>query len=313
MSKSKRYRKKKTSRGKYLLWPMLVAVLVGAFVWYSQSGKLAEEKAALNPTIQTAEMQVDFIDVGQGDGILLRVGDRYALIDSGDTSEQYAVRDYLNKQGVKRLEFMIATHAHDDHIGGGANVLAGIPCGGVYMPDLPEKRVPTTKVFKNFLNMMSSRSVNQKPTIAGDTFALGNAKFSVIAPSQNTLDNFLGGGLNNSSIAVIVTFGTFDVFLGGDMEKQSEKNVLAENKDISCEVAKLSHHGSNTSNTKEFLAALGANDYIVSAGAGNSYNHPHSQTLDRVKDKRVWRTDLHGTVIVTTDGTEYNITTERTP
>jgi Predicted hydrolase (metallo-beta-lactamase superfamily) len=302
MSKSK-------SKGLIFL-PILIAVLVSAFVWYSQNN--TAEKPAQNTAnpITSAEMQVDFIDVGQGDSILLRVGDRYALIDAGDTSEQYVVRDYLIENGINHLDFMIATHAHDDHIGGGANVLAAVGCSNVYTPDLPEKHIPTTKVFTNFINMITTRSVSQEHLIAGDNFSLGNAKISVVAPSRNTLDSALGNGLNNSSIAVLVTFGTFDVFFGGDMEKQSEKNVLEEQRNISCEVAKLSHHGSNTSNTKDFLSALGADDYVISVGMGNSYNHPAKQVLARIPDKRIWRTDQHGTITVTTDGTDYNITTE---
>ena len=297
------------SKSKVLIFlPILIALLVSVFVWYSQNAEQTAQNTA-NP-ISSAEMQVDFIDVGQGDGILLRVGDRYALIDAGDTSEQYVVRDYLIENDVKHLDFMIATHAHDDHIGGGANVLSAISCNNVYTPDLPEKHIPTTKVFTNFISMISTRSISQKHLIAGDNFSLGDAKISVVAPSRNTLDFALGNGLNNSSIAVLVSFGTFDVFFGGDMEKQSEKNVLEEKRNISCEVAKLSHHGSNTSNTKDFLNALGADDYVISVGMGNSYNHPAKQVLARIPDKRIWRTDLHGTITVTTDGTDYNITTE---
>ena len=300
---------------KYLLWLLLIAaVLVAAYLWYSQSEYATQQHApATATTITDAAFQVDFIDVGQGDGILLRVGDHYALVDSGDTSEQYVVRDYLIKNNIQTLDFMIATHAHDDHIGGGSNVLAAIGCQNVYMPEVPQSLLPTTKVFKNLMNIIANRSVSQKTLGAGDNFTLGEANISVVAPSKNTLETAISSSLNNSSIAILITFGTFDVFLGGDMEKQSEKNALAENRVVSCEVAKLSHHGSNTSNTKEFLAALGASDYIISVGAGNKYNHPSKAVLDRLTGKRVWRTDFHGTIVVTSDGTEYNVTPERTP
>jgi competence protein ComEC len=237
---------------------------------------------------------VHYIDVGQADSILIQVNNKNMLIDAGNRGDADAVVSYLQKKGVKKLDYVIATHPHEDHIGGMSDIIKKFPITEFYAP----KKTNTTKTFEDMITALNGKTIIIAK--AGVKLNLGdNIKAELLGPNSDQYED-----LNNYSTVLKLTYGGNKFLFMGDAEKLSEGEILDSNLDVSADVIKVGHHGSSTSSSKEFLDKVSPKIAVISVGKGNDYGHPHSETLSEFKKRNytVYRTDIDGTIILQSDG-----------
>lgn len=258
-----------------------------------------EEKAFSEETVveETAgNLEVHFIDVGQGDATLIRQGEHAMLIDAGDNSKGTAVQVYLQSQKIEKLDYVIGTHPDSDHIGGLDVILYKFDWNMVMMPDLEKK----TNTYEEVIRVIQEK--NQKVThpIVGETYALGEAEFTVVCPQGTDY----GDNSNNYSIGLRLKFGENYFLFTGDAEEESEQEMLTSGMELSADVFKAAHHGSDTANTEEFLKVVNPRAVVVSCGEGNSYGHPRAAVMNELRQMSVdiYRTDEQGTIVAYSDG-----------
>jgi competence protein ComEC len=242
-------------------------------------------------------MKVSYIDVGQGDSILVQVNGKNLLIDAGPNDSTDKLMSYLNKQNIKKLDFIVATHPHEDHIGAMDTVIKKYTIGEFYAP----KKMTTTKTFENMVTALKSKNIKINTAAAGVSLDLGkNVKCEMVAPNGTNY----GDNLNNYSAVIKITYGNSKFLFMGDAEKLSEKEILNKNYDISSDVLKLGHHGSSSSSSKAFLDKVSPKIAIISCGKNNDYGHPHKETLEEMKKRniQVYRTDIDGSIVLISDG-----------
>ena len=243
-------------------------------------------------------LKVHFIDVGQGDAILITAPDgKTALIDGGETDS--GVVQYLKNQGVQKIDLMIATHPHSDHIGGLVQVLRTMPVAKVVTNGQPH----TTKTYENFLDGIASAKAEYVEVKRGDTIALGGLTFDVLSPTSTS------GDMNNNSVVLKLAFGKTTFLFMGDAQKEAEASILAASIPVKADILKVGHHGSRTSSTPSFLAQVKPTVAVYSAGIGNSYGHPHPETIAALTavGAQIYGTDVNGTIIVTADASGYKL------
>lgn len=241
----------------------------------------------------SADFQVHFIDVGQGDAVLIRSDGYNILIDAGENDKGQTVVSYLKKQGIQKLDMVIATHPHSDHIGGLDVVIDNLDVKQVLMPKLKKSVVPTTKTYRDFLSSIKNKGLTATVSKPGQIYTFGNGKLTVIGPVKDYDD------LNNTSLVARFDYGSKSIMLTGDMERISEKDILSSGADVSADILKLGHHGSSTSNSDAFFKAVNPSFCVACCGEDNDYGHPHKETLARVKKYGVelYRTDYQGSVV----------------
>ncbi|MBE6075969.1 MAG: MBL fold metallo-hydrolase [Clostridium lundense] len=238
---------------------------------------------------------VHYINVGQGDSILIQQDGHNMLIDAGTNAVESAVVNYLKSKGITRLDYVIGTHPHEDHIGGLDKVIDNFTVDKFIMP----KVTHTTQTFKDVITAAQNKGLKITVPTVGDKYSLGVADFTILAPNNSSYSN-----LNNYSVVIKLKFGNRSFIFTGDAESLSEGEILAKQLDITGDVLKLGHHGSKTSTTQSFLNKVNPKYAVVSCGKNNSYKHPHQETLNKLKAKniKVYRTDEAGTIIATSNG-----------
>lgn len=241
-------------------------------------------------------IKVNYIDVGQGDSILVQVNGKNLLIDAGPNESTDKLISYLNKQNIKKLDYIVATHPHEDHIGAMDSVIKKYDIGEFYAP----KKTTTTKTFENMINSLKSKDIKINVAKAGINLNLGdNVKCELLAPNSSNYEN-----LNNYSVVIKITYGKSKFLFTGDAEKLSEKEILNKNYDLSSDVLKIGHHGSSSSSSKEFLDKVSPKIAVISLGKNNDYGHPHKETTTELKKRNIqtYRTDIDGSVVLISDG-----------
>ncbi len=251
-------------------------------------------------------IKVHYIDVGQGDSELIQIGNQNILIDAGCNDNKSL--NYLKSQGITKLDYVLATHPHEDHIGGMTSVINNFEIGEFYAP----KVTHTTRTFENMVKALQNKGLKITAPNVGDTLTIGNATMQFLAPNSATYQD-----MNNYSIACKLKYGNTSYVFMGDAESLSEGEILAKQLDISADVLKLAHHGSHSSTSQAFLDKVNPKYAIVSCGKGNDYGHPHQETIDKLNKKgiEILRTDVSGTIISTSDGNNinFNVNTNTTP
>ena len=256
-----------------------------------------------NQEIQDGEkLQIWFLDVGQADSILIQNGDANMLIDAGNNEDGEKLVSYFQSLGIESFQYVIGTHAHEDHIGGMNDIIDNFNIGTFYMPDA----ITTTATFESVLDSLEAKNIAFQTPSIDSIFKLGNATIDVLYVGTDDTD------LNNTSIVLKLTYGNTSVLFMGDAEKEVE--TIIEKKDISADVLKVGHHGSNTSSSKTFLEKVNPSYAIISVGTGNSYGHPSNTTIQNLENlnTKIYRTDESGTIIMTTDGTNITFQTIQT-
>ena len=246
-------------------------------------------------------LTVHFLDVGQADCILLQCGDENLLIDGGNVDDSDLVVSYLLDQGVSDLELVVNTHAHEDHVGGLAAVLAVFETGEVWCPVTEYD----SKCFDDFRYYADQQDLALYCPDPGDVYAFGDAEITVLGPMRDDYDT------NDTSIVLRVEYGDTAFLLSGDAETQAEKDILDAGFEIDATVIKAGHHGSSTSNSYRWLREAHAQYAVIPVGTDNSYGHPHKEILSRFRDAglTVYRTDLQGHIVCHSDGTQVTFET----
>lgn len=270
------------------LWFMcLLCLLGGVFARFS----FDSEQTALHTE---AGLCVHFIDVGQADCTLVQLPNgENMLIDAGNNENGEEVVSYLKRQKVSRIDYLIGTHPHADHIGGLDNVISAFDIGAFYMP----KVQTNTKTFREVLEAAQKKGLKIKSAKAGLTLAQ-TEKFQIemLAPNSDSYED-----LNNYSAVIRLTCGERAFLITGDAEQLAEEEIGSE---LRSDVLKVGHHGSKTSTSEEFLRRVSPQYAYISCGEDNSYGHPHTETLEKLEraEVTVYRADKDGTVIFCTDG-----------
>lgn len=254
-----------------------------------------------NITPVNGELQVYYIDVGQADSILIINKEDAMLIDAGNNEDGEDVVNFIKDKGITKLDYVVGTHPHEDHIGGLDDVIdSNIEIENVLMPKIET----TTKTFEDVVNAISNKGLTVKAPNKGDTFTLGDSNLEVMTDSILDEDN-----LNLSSITLRLQYGNNSFLFMGDSEKENEKTITWPKTDV----LKVGHHGSDTSSSEEFLNEVKPSISIIMAGKDNSYGLPKEEIVERLENvgSKVYRTDENGTIEVTSDGNNINVTTKK--
>ncbi len=243
----------------------------------------------------SGELTLTMIDVGQADSFLLVQNGKTMLVDCGTRSTGEDVVKYLNEQGITRLDYVIGTHPHDDHMGGMYDVITNFEIGKIIMPEVEVGKV-TTNWYVKLMQEIKQGAYELEYAKLGAVYDLGEANFKIIGPIENDESN-----LNNYSIVLKVTFGDMDVIMTGDAETKVERDIIDSGEALDAEILKVGHHGSDTSSSDEFLDAVSPIYALISAKVGNKYEHPIKSTMQKLEKRKieVYRTDENGTVVAT--------------
>ena len=217
-----------------------------------------------------AGIKISYIDVGQADSILIQTSDQNMLIDAGNLEDGNKLVNYFNSLNINEFNYVFATHAHEDHIGGMSNIIENFKIDCYFMPDV----ITTTKTFEDTLDALNSKNIRLETPTIGDTFDLGDAKIQVLYVGTDKDD------LNNDSIVLKVNYHNNNFLFMGDATTKVESAII--NDDLKADVLKVGHHGSNTSTSKEFLNKVQPNYAIISVGLNNNYNLPSKKIIERL-------------------------------
>ena len=258
----------------------------------------ADTSAAPN---SESKLIVHFLDVGQGDSIFIELPNgKTMLVDAGENYHGQGIIDYVQTIGYHKLDYVVATHPHEDHIGSMPYIVRNFEIGSIYMPDV----TANTATFESLLKAVKAKGLRVKNGRTGvHIIKDGELTADIIAPDKPDESN-----LNNSSIVLLLTFGNVSYLLTGDAETKELNAIRA---DMHATVLKAGHHGSKTSTTQTLLKKISPSVTVISCGKNNDYGHPHAEVLKMLKsvNSSVYRTDRDQTVIVATDGSSLTVST----
>jgi competence protein ComEC len=251
------------------------------------------------------KLSVYFLDVGQGDSTLVLFSNKSILIDAGEAEMGDRVVSDLKALGVSRIDLLVATHPHSDHIGGMQKVLAAFPVGQVLDSGLPH----TSSTYEHFLETIDRKKIPYRVAEQGQTIDIDPAlMIFVLSPPKERF----GEDPNTNSVVLRISYGTVAFLLAGDMEGESENALVRSGYPLGSRILKVGHHGSYSSTSSSFLARARPETAIIMVGRDNPYGHPHKQTLNLLEEYgvNVYRTDIDGTIVIRSDGMSYSIKTE---
>jgi len=248
---------------------------------------------------QTNILKVHFLDVGQGDSILIKLPNgKNMLVDAGKNESASTIINYLKNEGVKKLDYLVGTHPHEDHIGSLDTVIENFEISEILMP----KATNNTQTYRDVLTAIKKKGLQVTTAKAGvDIINDVDLSIKILAPCGKDYES-----LNNFSAVIKIKYGDVAFLLMGDAEELSEKEILASGADVNAQVLKVGHHGSQSSTSPEFLKAVNPKYAVISVGVGNDYHHPHQFTLNKLQKAEITilRTDQNGSIVFTTDGKE---------
>ena len=251
----------------------------------------------------TGQLEVHFLDVGQADCILVIQGADAMLIDAGNNDDAEHIISYLKEQGVSELDYLVATHPHEDHIGSVDDVARNFAIDKVLMPDLVSKY----KTYEDAMQVIKEQALPIIHPNFSQTFQLGQASFQILSQPALTYDTW-----NSASLILMITFGQNKFLMTADTEVRSEELLLATNFNIKADVLKVAHHGSDSSTSVDFLDAVQPSAAVIQVGLGNPYGYPVADVLNDLDQAGIdiYRTDLAGDIVATSDGTTVTFDTQ---
>ncbi len=265
---------------------------------------------AASPARDTADMpgeessfSVHFIDVGQADAALVECDGHFMLVDGGNRGDSDVIYTVLKKAGADKLDMVVASHAHEDHIG-------GLP-GAFSYATAELSLCPVTDydsgIFETFKEYAEDKGGGLTVPEAGDMYDLGSAEVEILGLNA-------GEDTNNTSIVLMIRYGETSFLFTGDAEREAEQALLDSGAELKADVLKVGHHGSDTSTSYPFLREVMPEYAVISVGEGNSYEHPEEGPLSRLRDAdcKILRSDLNGDIIISSDGKELSVTTDKT-
>lgn len=265
------------------------------------SGCAAVANTPADPAASAGRLQVHFLDVGQADSaLIISPSGQSILIDGGNNEDGEKIVNYLKSKSINELSAIVATHPHEDHIGGLDVVMQSIPSKKVYLPNAASN----SRTFEDFIAAVKSSGAKKIQAKAGVELDVPDLKGIFLAPNSSSYED-----LNNYSAVLKLTYGQVSFLFEGDAEDISEAEMKKSGQDLKATVLKIGHHGSKSSTTDEFLKAVSPENAIVSVGSDNEYGHPAPGIINKLVKAgvAVYRTDQLGTIVVTTDGTSIEI------
>lgn len=243
--------------------------------------------------------KVHFIDVGQGDCTLVECNGEYLLIDAGENGHEIDVINYLRSNNVEKLDYIVATHQHSDHIGGLPEVLEEFGTDNLIMPKLTKAQTPTNSTYTAFLKAVQASDAKVISAKPGSVYTLGDASFEILGPVTDDCED-----INSMSAVTKITYGDTSFLVTGDAEKDEEREIIENGAYLDCDVLRVGHHGSSTSSCRDFLDAVSPEICVISCGANNDYGHPHKEVTKRIANytDEVYRTDILGDIVMISDG-----------
>jgi len=281
-----------------------IVVIVLIIAYFLMQDKLPGSNSSSrneNDAIEApGSMVVEFLDVGQADCALIYTDNAAMLIDGGNNPDGELVARFIKEQGIDKLDYVIATHAHEDHIGGLDVVLDEIEVDHIMMPLLET----TTKTYYDLLDAVEYSNAEVLMPEVGDTYELDCALWQVVSCHAQDEDN-----LNESSIVIRLVHGDVSLLFTGDAEIVNELDMMVSDCELESDILKVGHHGSSTSSCEEFVAVVDPEVAVISCGKDNSYGHPHWETVETFENAGIEmrRTDLEGTIRVVSNSRNYTV------
>lgn len=296
----------KTKKGKLIYAVVILIIAAVVFFAGDKIGIFEPEQPTVAPASGSSvqECRVHFIDVGQGDCELVECGGKYMLIDAGENGHETEVLNYLHALGVTKLEYVVASHQHTDHIGGLSEVLEEFEAANIIMPRLTKAQTPTNSTYKAFLNAVKNSGAKVIEAKVGATYNLGGASFEILGPVTDDAED-----INNMTAVMRLDYGENSFLFTGDAETEEELEILNNEANLDCDVLKVGHHGSGTSSSNKFLNAVTPEICVISCGENNDYGHPHDNAVKRLEKQtdEIYRTDICGDVVVSSDGEKLSV------
>lgn len=256
-----------------------------------------DEEGNISTEVLDGDLRVHFLDVGQADSALIQLpNDQVALIDGGNRGDGDDLVAYIKSLNIEKIDYVVATHPHADHIGGLPEVIEAFDIGKVYMPN----KAANTKIFEKLLEEIKKKDLKITQAKSGMMIVdEEDLKLSILAPIGTDYSN-----VNDYSIVNKLEYKEMSLLFTGDAEKQAESELVSSGVDLSAEILKVGHHGSDSSSTDEFLDKVNPKYGVISCAKDNSYGHPRQEVIDRLNQRniKILRTDEMGTIILDSDG-----------
>lgn len=282
----------------------LVLLVILIFIAYGPeindySKQFRKEEVKLT---DTDSFKIYFIDVGEADSILVEDKGEFSLIDTGNNEDGPKLVNYFKELGITKFKYVIGTHPHEDHIGGMDDIIRNFDIEHIYMPDVQVEY----KTYTEIVDLVTEKNMNIETPQIDSTFVMNDSLFKVLWISKDEED------INDDSIVLKLNYKNTSYIFTGDATKNVEFNIL--DKDLSSDVLKVGHHGAGSSTSAQFLKAVSPQYAIISVGKLNDYNHPHNITIKKLNrlNIKTYRTDLDGTIILSSDGENISFETLKT-
>ena len=266
---------------------------------------LADNNPANGGNPADENLTVHFLDVGQGDSILLEYNGKAMLVDAGEQNQGSGVSAYLREHDISGIDYVVATHPHSDHIGGMDEILNSFQVEHFIDSGFPH----TSKTYENMLTTIDEKNIPFEVAEKGEEIEFDPAvDVEVLNPGPQYSDD-----LNENSVVLKISYGEISFLLMGDAGLETEENLMNAGYDLDSDILKVGHHASRSGSGEAFISAVSPEISVIEVGADNEYGHPHPEILERLqKVSRVYRTDLDGSIVVTTDGSAYTVTAQKT-
>lgn len=284
----------------------IIKKITAVAVWVLAIGMLCSCNFDVIDNTEAADkgLSVQFIDVGQGDSALIKCGGEVMLIDGGKAKASDIIYTCLKQDNTDVIDYMVCTHADDDHIGGLPAAFSAAKVRNVIAPYAKAD----TRAFEKLQKAIYENDVTVRHPKNGENMALGDAKVYFYGPISESEED-----RNNSSIVLKIVYGKTSFLFTGDAERSEEKEILDAGYDISATVLKVGHHGSKNSTTYPFLREVMPKYAVISVGKDNSYGHPTEDVLSRLRDAgaQVYRTDMQGDIFMVSDGKNVSVSVQK--
>lgn len=288
----------------------VIAVLLCSFLY--QRGLLDQNFGSpvspQNAPLRDGELRVHFLDTDQSECILIQYQDKAILIDAANQGYGSLISGYLWDEDVTALDLLVLTHPHSDHIGSAADILDHFPVREVLLPDIPTEFLSDIPLYGDLLEKIHAQGCQITYGQPNTAFVLDEkVMLSILGPLKD-----YGEDLNNQSLVTKLSYDDISFLFTGDMEALAESDLMEAGVDLSATVLKIGHHGSHTASSPAFLSAVHPRYAVIQCGRNNDYGHPHKATRESLQEReiKVYRTDLDGDIVFTTDGTSVTVTTQ---